>query len=39
MAKTVGELMVTALADYGVKNIWGVVGDALNPHHRCHPPR
>ena len=31
MAKTVGELMVTALADYGVKNIWGVVGDALNP--------
>jgi pyruvate dehydrogenase (quinone) len=28
---TVAEMIVTALADLGVKNIWGVVGDALNP--------
>ncbi len=28
---TVAEMIVTALADLGVKNVWGVVGDALNP--------
>ena len=28
---TVAELIVTALAEHGVKTIWGVVGDALNP--------
>jgi pyruvate dehydrogenase (quinone) len=28
---TVAELIVTALADHGVTQIWGVVGDALNP--------
>ena len=28
---TVAELIVAALADHGVKSIWGVVGDALNP--------
>ncbi len=28
---TVAELIVTALADHGVRTIWGVVGDALNP--------
>ena len=28
---TVAELIVTALADHGVGQIWGVVGDALNP--------
>ena len=28
---TVAETIVTALADLGVKQIWGVVGDALNP--------
>src|SRR6476659_5413291 len=28
---TVAELLVQALADHGVKTIWGVVGDALNP--------
>ena len=28
---TVAETIVTALADLGVRNIWGVVGDALNP--------
>jgi pyruvate dehydrogenase (quinone) len=28
---TVAELIVTGLADLGVKNVWGVVGDALNP--------
>jgi pyruvate dehydrogenase (quinone) len=28
---TVAETIVTALADLGVKNVWGVVGDALNP--------
>jgi pyruvate dehydrogenase (quinone) len=27
----VAETIVTALADLGVKTIWGVVGDALNP--------
>jgi pyruvate dehydrogenase (quinone) len=27
----VGETIVTALAELGVKQIWGVVGDALNP--------
>ena len=28
---TVAETLVDALADLGVKNVWGVVGDALNP--------
>lgn len=28
---TVAETIVTAIADLGVKTIWGVVGDALNP--------
>jgi pyruvate dehydrogenase (quinone) len=28
---TVAETLVTAIADLGVKTIWGVVGDALNP--------
>ena len=28
---SVAEMIVTALADLGVKNVWGVVGDALNP--------
>jgi pyruvate dehydrogenase (quinone) len=28
---TVAELIVKGLADLGVKNAWGVVGDALNP--------
>src|SRR5689334_17242763 len=28
---TVAELLIQALADYGVKSVWGVVGDALNP--------
>ncbi|MBA2558866.1 MAG: pyruvate oxidase, partial [Propionibacteriales bacterium] len=28
---TVAELIVTALADHGVTQVWGVVGDALNP--------
>src|ERR1700710_313565 len=28
---TVAEQIVTALADLGVKQVWGVVGDALNP--------
>ncbi|HEY1485998.1 MAG TPA: thiamine pyrophosphate-dependent enzyme [Micromonosporaceae bacterium] len=28
---TIAEQIVTALADLGVKTIWGVVGDALNP--------
>ncbi len=28
---TVAELIVTGLADLGIKNVWGVVGDALNP--------
>jgi pyruvate dehydrogenase (quinone) len=28
---TVAETLIAALADLGVKNIWGVVGDALNP--------
>ncbi|MGH3445059.1 MAG: thiamine pyrophosphate-dependent enzyme, partial [Nocardioidaceae bacterium] len=27
----VAELLVQALADYGVTSVWGVVGDALNP--------
>jgi pyruvate dehydrogenase (quinone) len=28
---TVAELMIDALADHGVTQVWGVVGDALNP--------
>ncbi len=28
---TTAELIVTALADHGVTQVWGVVGDALNP--------
>ena len=28
---TVAQQIVKALADYGVRTIWGVVGDALNP--------
>jgi pyruvate dehydrogenase (quinone) len=28
---TVAELLITALADHGVSQVWGVVGDALNP--------
>jgi len=28
---TVAELLVEALADHGVTQVWGVVGDALNP--------
>jgi pyruvate dehydrogenase (quinone) len=28
---TVAELLVTTVADRGVRTIWGVVGDALNP--------
>jgi pyruvate dehydrogenase (quinone) len=28
---TVAELLIKALADYGVRSVWGVVGDALNP--------
>lgn len=28
---TIAEQLVTALADLGVRTVWGVVGDALNP--------
>ncbi|MBA2446376.1 MAG: pyruvate oxidase, partial [Nocardioidaceae bacterium] len=28
---TIAELIVKGLADHGVRTIWGVVGDALNP--------
>lgn len=28
---TVAKMIVTALADQGVRTVWGVVGDALNP--------
>ena len=28
---TVAELLIDALAEYGVSTVWGVVGDALNP--------
>lgn len=28
---TVAEILVSALADHGVTQVWGVVGDALNP--------
>src|ERR1700753_3921370 len=31
MSRTVGELLVSALADIGVTEVFGVVGDALNP--------
>jgi pyruvate dehydrogenase (quinone) len=28
---TIADLIVTALAEHGVRQVWGVVGDALNP--------
>ncbi|PUA79355.1 thiamine pyrophosphate-dependent enzyme [Nocardioides currus] len=28
---TVAELLIESLADHGVRHVWGVVGDALNP--------
>jgi pyruvate dehydrogenase (quinone) len=28
---TVAELLIESLAEYGVRTVWGVVGDALNP--------
>ena len=28
---TVAEFLIAALADHGVSQVWGVVGDALNP--------
>lgn len=28
---TVAEMLVTSLAEHGVRQVWGVVGDALNP--------
>src|SRR3978361_2417999 len=28
---TVAELLIQALAEHGVRTVWGVVGDALNP--------
>ncbi len=28
---TVAEMMIEALAEHGVRTVWGVVGDALNP--------
>src|ERR1700710_937944 len=28
---TIAEMLVTSLADLGVRTMWGVVGDALNP--------
>jgi hypothetical protein len=28
---TVAEMLVGSLAEYGVRSVWGVVGDALNP--------
>jgi pyruvate dehydrogenase (quinone) len=31
IARTVAESIVTALAEHGVTQVWGVVGDALNP--------
>ena len=31
MSTTVAEMIVKTLADQGVRTIWGVVGDALNP--------
>ncbi|WP_430867756.1 thiamine pyrophosphate-dependent enzyme [Demequina aurantiaca] len=31
MSQTVAQSMIKALADHGVTQVWGVVGDALNP--------
>jgi pyruvate dehydrogenase (quinone) len=28
---TIAEMLITSLADLGVRSVWGVVGDALNP--------
>ena len=39
---TVAEVLVSALAEHGVTQVWGVVGDALNPlllTGRGHPQR
>ncbi|HEY5421033.1 MAG TPA: thiamine pyrophosphate-binding protein, partial [Marmoricola sp.] len=29
--RTIADLIIDALADHGVRQVWGVVGDALNP--------
>ena len=31
MTDTIAQLVISALADHGVSQVWGVVGDALNP--------
>ena len=31
MSKTVAELLVETLAEIGVRQVFGIVGDALNP--------
>lgn len=31
MSRTVADLLITALTEHGVGQVWGVVGDALNP--------
>ena len=28
---TIADLLIDALAEHGVTQVWGVVGDALNP--------
>ena len=33
----VAELIIAALAEHGVTQVWGVVGDALNPLDRGDP--
>src|SRR5690554_5259219 len=35
MSRTIASTIVTALADHGVRQVWGVVGDALNPFTEC----
>lgn len=35
MAQTVADTLVNVLQKIGVKHIFGIIGDSLNPHRGC----